>query len=172
MPSAELLTQNYFALFGYDEGDDITRDDLSARYLRLQRQFHPDRFAGHTDYERRLALSIAARINDAYAALKKPLSRAIYRLSLRGFDVLAEDNTAMPPDFLEKQMEWREAVSERASDAEAMRALAGEVDGEREAIAAATLTALSESRNEDAREAARQWVYLEKLWAEIKGKKG
>lgn len=38
--------------------------------------------------------------------------RAQYLLHLAGQDVGAENNTAMPVDFLMEQMEWREAVQE------------------------------------------------------------
>ena len=42
--------------------------------------------------------------------MKKPLERAKYLLHLADHDIQAENNTAMPADFLMEQMEWREAV--------------------------------------------------------------
>jgi molecular chaperone HscB len=54
----------------------------------------------------------ATKANEAYQTLKKPLERAKYLLHLAGHDIQAENNTAMPADFLMEQMEWREAVME------------------------------------------------------------
>jgi molecular chaperone HscB len=73
---------------------------------------HPDRFAHAGDAERRLSMQWATHANEAYQTLKKPLARARYLLHLAGHDVEAENNTAMPADFLMEQMEWREAVME------------------------------------------------------------
>ena len=44
--------------------------------------------------------------------MRRPLPRAQYLLNLVGHDVAAENNSAMPPEFLMEQMEWREAVAE------------------------------------------------------------
>ena len=52
----------------------------------------------------------ATHANEAYQTLKKPLERAKYLLHLAGHDIQAENNTAMPAEFLMEQMEWREAV--------------------------------------------------------------
>jgi molecular chaperone HscB len=77
---------------------------------------HPDKFAAASEPERRVAMQWAARANEAYRTLRNPVERARYLLGLKGFDTEEESNTAMPPDFLMQQMEWREAVSEaRAS---------------------------------------------------------
>ena len=52
----------------------------------------------------------SVRINEAYQRLKNPLARASYLCELNGVLVNAEDNTAMPVDFLTQQIEWREAL--------------------------------------------------------------
>jgi molecular chaperone HscB len=85
---------------------------LDKRYREIAAQVHPDKFAQSGDVERRLSLQWATRLNEAYQTLKKPLARAQYLLSLAGHDIGTENNTAMPPEFLMEQMEWREAVAE------------------------------------------------------------
>jgi len=67
----------------------------------------------------------AAQANEAYRTLRNPVERARYLLGLKGFDTEEESNTAMPPDFLMQQMEWREAVAEAraAGDARELRRL-------------------------------------------------
>ena len=54
----------------------------------------------------------AVRVNEAYQRLKDPLKRAAYLCELDGAPIDAENNTAMPADFLMQQMEWREALDD------------------------------------------------------------
>ena len=103
---------DHFALFGLPRLFRLDVSALDSRYRELAAQVHPDRYTQAGDAERRLSLQWATRINEAYQTLKAPLSRAQYLLSLAGHDVSAQDNTAMPAEFLMEQMEWREAVAE------------------------------------------------------------
>lgn len=106
------FSDDHFALFELPRAFRLDAAALDARYREIQAKVHPDKFAHAGDAERRLSLQWATRVNEAYQALKKPLPRATYLLHLAGQDVGAENNTAMPMDFLVEQMEWREAVAE------------------------------------------------------------
>lgn len=106
------FSDDHFALFELPRTFRLDTAVLDARYRAIQAQVHPDKFANAGDAERRLSLQWATRINEAYQALKKPLSRARYLLQLSGQDVDAESNTSMPTEFLVEQMEWRESVAE------------------------------------------------------------
>jgi molecular chaperone HscB len=103
---------DHFALFDLPRVFRLDASTLDRRYRELQAKVHPDRFAHASDAERRLSLQWATRVNEAYQTLKKPLSRAQYLLALSGNGVDAENNNAMPSEFLIEQMEWREAVAE------------------------------------------------------------
>ena len=103
---------DHFALFGLRQAFQVDLSELDSRYRDIQAQVHPDRFAHAGEVERRLSMQWATHANEAYQTLKKPLSRASYLLYLAGHDIQAENNTAMPADFLMEQMEWREAVME------------------------------------------------------------
>ncbi|MFC5523721.1 Fe-S protein assembly co-chaperone HscB [Polaromonas jejuensis] len=85
---------------------------LDARWKELQREAHPDKFAAQGAAAQRLAMQWSVRINEAYQRLKNPLKRASYLCELHGAPIHAEHNTAMPPDFLVQQMQWREALDE------------------------------------------------------------
>ena len=104
------LRADHFALFGLNRGFRLDLSDLDSRYRDIQAQVHPDRFAHAGDAERRISMQWATHANEAYQTLKKPLERAKYLLHLAGHDIQAENNTAMPAEFLMEQMEWREAV--------------------------------------------------------------
>ena len=73
----------------------------------------------------------AVRVNEAYQRLKDPLKRAAYLCELHGAPIDAENNTAMPADFLMQQMEWREALDEAATRRRRRGARAPSVDGAR-----------------------------------------
>ena len=119
------FSQDYFALFGLPARYRFDPAELDAAYRKLQTEVHPDRFASAGDDERRLALQSSSRVNEAYRALRSPLERANYLLLLRGVDALAETDTALPPEFLEQQLECRESVADAIGrrDARALAAL-------------------------------------------------
>jgi len=106
------LTQDYFTLFGLPRRYALDEASLEAAWHRLQSQVHPDRYAHLPDADKRRAMQWATRVNEGFRTLKKPLARAQYLLVLAGVDAAVETNTAMSPEFLIEQMEWREAVEE------------------------------------------------------------
>ena len=124
------FSRNHFALFGLPERFALDGAALDAAYRRLQSEVHPDRYAHGTDAERRLALQASARVNEAYRALREPVTRAEYLLTLHGIDARDETDTRLPLDFLERQLERREEAAEAASAHDA-RTLAAIVDGVR-----------------------------------------
>ncbi|MDB5816761.1 MAG: putative FeS protein assembly co-chaperone, HscB-like protein [Rhizobacter sp.] len=72
----------------------------------------------------------AVRVNEAYQRLKDPLQRAAYLCELNGAPIEAENNTAMPTEFLMQQMEWREALDD-AGDVTSVEALLKDVQSSR-----------------------------------------
>src|SRR3954471_5688260 len=128
------LSQNHFELLGLKPSYALDSSELESRYRELQGHVHPDRFAASPEAERRVAMQWAVQANEAYRTLRDPVGRARYLLSLKGFDTGEESNTAMPPDFLMQQMEWRESVAEarEARDGARLKALHAEIGGERE----------------------------------------
>jgi molecular chaperone HscB len=124
------LQSTDFALFGLPEQYAQDPAEIDARWKALQRQAHPDRFAAQDAAARRVAMQWSARINEARQRLRDPLARAAYLCELRGAPIRAEDNTAMPPEFLAQQMAWREALDDAATPA-ARDALRAEVEAAR-----------------------------------------
>ncbi|MDP2751811.1 MAG: Fe-S protein assembly co-chaperone HscB [Rhodocyclaceae bacterium] len=102
--------QDYFALFNLPRRQTLDIHDLERRYQRIQATVHPDKHAHLGESERRLAMQLATKVNEAWLTLKHPGKRAAYLLQLLGHDVDIENNTVMPIDFLMRQMEAREAV--------------------------------------------------------------
>ena len=75
MSQAE-FQRNYFELFDLPVGFEIDQQQLGARYRQAQGELHPDRYAGASAHEQRLAVQYSALVNQAYATLRTPLSRA------------------------------------------------------------------------------------------------
>jgi molecular chaperone HscB len=115
-----------FKLFGLPEIFDIDAALLDRRWRELQAEVHPDRFAVEGAAAQRVATQWAVRVNEAYRRLRDPLKRAAYLCARRGAPIEAESNTAMPRDFLQQQMAWREALDDAHGEA-AVKALAADV---------------------------------------------
>ncbi len=102
---------NYFELFDLPESLVVDRQLLSQRYIRLQRQYHPDFFGQATDAERAGALEMSALINRALKTLQNTDSTIAYVLQEKGL-LEEEERYVLPPDFLMEMMELNEALEE------------------------------------------------------------
>ena len=161
------LAADDFKLFGLPRRFALDRGDLDARRRALQAEVHPDRFATADAAARRAAMQWAVRVNEAYERLSDPVRRGAYLCELAGVPVGAEDNTAMPAEFLHQQMAWRESLEEAASreDVDAVeRELARERKAARERLAAAI------DERHDAVEAVREvraLMFIERFAADV-----
>lgn len=107
---------DHYRRLGLEPDFDIDLDLIEKRYLGFQRAIHPDRFATRPARERAFAEQQAMSLNKAYEALKDPLARAAYLLSLSGIDAaVSKDETVRDPELLMEAMEAREALMEAAS---------------------------------------------------------
>ena len=156
-----------FALFDLPRRFALDAADLAARRRTLQAEVHPDRFAAGGAAAQRAAMQWAVRVNEAYERLKDPLKRAAYLCELGGVPVRAEDNTAMPAEFLAQQMAWREGLEE-ATTAGALEAIAADIDAQRRAAYAELAHAIDEAG--DFQSAARQvraLMFVERFAADV-----
>lgn len=109
------LQSTDFELFGLPTRFSQDPAGLVSRWKDLQREAHPDKFAAQGAAAQRIAMQWSARINEAYQRLKDPMKRAAYLCELHSAPVNAENNTAMPREFLMTQMMWREALDDAVS---------------------------------------------------------
>ena len=89
------FSRNHFELFGLPQRFRFDAAALDSAYHRLQVEVHPDRFATAGEAQQRLALQSSARVNEASRALKDPVARAQYLLSLHGVDTFDETDTVL-----------------------------------------------------------------------------
>jgi molecular chaperone HscB len=108
---------DYFTLFGLQASFTLEFDELTRRYRELQKAVHPDRYANAGESEKLMAVSQAARINDAYQTLRDPVSRARYLLQQQGGS-WQDEQTIQDKSFLFEQMELREELEGLQTDRE------------------------------------------------------
>ena len=164
------FSRNHFDLFGLPARFRLDAAALEAAWRRLQSQVHPDRHAAGSDADRRAALQASARVNEAYRTLREPVGRAEYLLALRGIEALRETDTALPMDFLERQLERREDAADAAAarDAAALRAVQDEVHAEARALETALAAQIDDAGDHGgARMRVRELRFLHKVGEDL-----
>ena len=164
------FSRNHFELFGLPERFRFDPAVLERAYHALQGVVHPDRHAAASEAAQRIALQSSARVNEAYRALRDPVARAQYLLSLHGIEAFSETDTSLAFDFLERQLERREAASEAAAagDAPALVALLAAARAESAALEQRIAALLDTDGSWEAATArVRELKFLQKLAGDI-----
>jgi len=166
------FSKNYFELFGLPVSYVVDAGQLAERYRELQRSVHPDRFANASEQERRLSMQGAVRINEAHQALKDPVLRARYLLSLHGIDMDAQQETTHDAAFLMEQMMLREELESLGSKDDPYAAIShfmAGVDDRIKALAEEMAGQFAEASPEQlaaARENLLKMQFLKKLYSD------
>jgi molecular chaperone HscB len=105
---------DYFSFFGLPRKLVIDPADLERRFRDLSRKFHPDYFYNASPTERLASLERSSYLNDAYRALKNPVSRVEHLLAIEGLpSAKSEGGTAkVPPSLLEEVFALNEELDE------------------------------------------------------------
>ena len=105
---------DYFSFFGLPRRLVIDQAQLERRFRDLSRQFHPDYFYNAAATERLASLERSSYLNDAYRALRNPISRIEHLLAIEGLPpAKSEDGSAkVPPGLLEEVFELNEQLDE------------------------------------------------------------
>jgi len=120
---------DYFAFFGLPRKLVVDASELERRFRELSRKFHPDYFYNASPVERLASLERSSYLNDAYRALKNPVTRIEHLLAIEGLpSPKSEDGTAkVPPSLLEEVFALNEELDgirelrESGADVEALR---------------------------------------------------
>ncbi|MBN8543228.1 MAG: Fe-S protein assembly co-chaperone HscB [Alphaproteobacteria bacterium] len=119
---------NYFTLLGIAESFDLDIKTLEKSYFDIQRAAHPDRQIGKSEAERIVAIERSMDANQAYEALKNPLTRAEHLLALKGVHVNSEADTVKPSQaLLVEMMELREQISDSSEDGRKLLELVSDI---------------------------------------------
>ena len=168
--TTDILSSNFFALFDVPVSYHVDLDLVQQRYRDLQKAVHPDKFVNASDQEKRISMQQTSRINEAFNALRQPVDRAIYLLSLKGVDLNLENETTMDAVFLMEQMEMREAVSEIRSADDPLAELdnfSRQIKDKMKTMMDGFSQALESDRLDDAREWVRKMQFMQKAKKEV-----
>ena len=168
--SADILTSNFFELFCLPVSFDVDLNQVQQRYMELQKQVHPDKFANASDQEKRLSIQQTSWLNEAQATLKDPVLRAGYLLKLKGIDFSMENSTTMDAAFLMQQLEIRERLENISSEPEsldALDALAKETRANMDEVMRGFAESYEADRLDESREWVRKLQFMQKAIKEI-----
>lgn len=136
---------DYFAIFGIEKKLALDVEDLQRRFYDNSRAWHPDRHARAGAEQLAYAEEASATLNDAWRALRDPVTRAEYVLKAEGFNLGEQRGRDVPPELLEEVFALNMALEEaREGDAQAkddvvaslakFEGLLREIDAERDRI--------------------------------------
>ena len=103
---------DYFAFLGLPRKLTIDPEELERRFHRLSWKLHPDNFTRASEGEREMALARSSQLNDAFRALRDPVSRVEYLLSSAGMRREGQHKQQAPPELLEEVFELNESLDE------------------------------------------------------------
>ena len=120
---------DFFSFLGLPRRLTIDQAQLERRFRDLSRQFHPDYFYNASPTERLASLERSSYLNDAYRALRNPISRIEHLLAIEGLppaksedpstssgsvqaESRGEGTAKVPPALLEEVFELNEQLDE------------------------------------------------------------
>jgi molecular chaperone HscB len=105
---------DYFAFLGLPRKLVIETQELDRRFRDLSRKFHPDFYYNASPAERLASLERSSYLNDAYRALKQPVSRIEHLLTIEGLPLGKDEGGAakVPPGLLEEVFALNEELDE------------------------------------------------------------
>lgn len=111
---------DYFSFLGLPRQLNLDSHQLERNFRELSRKFHPDYYYNAPPQERLASLERSSYLNDAYRALKNPVSRIEHLLALEGFPPVASDRPGpsgqapakVPPALLEEVFALNEELDE------------------------------------------------------------
>lgn len=110
----------YFDVFGLLRKLALDTALLERAFYKLSRKLHPDVYARASQQEQQWSLEQTSLLNDAYRALKNPITRTEYLLRLEGVEIEqdrrsengAKKESRVPPDLLEEVFELNMQLEE------------------------------------------------------------
>ena len=168
--SKDILNSNFFELFDLPVSYDVDLLQLQKRYMELQKQVHPDKFANGSDQEKRQSMQQTSWINEAQTTLKDPVLRASYLLKLKGMDFSLENETTMDAVFLMSQLEMREKmehVKQQDDPLVALDSIEKEIKDANDQMMQGFAESYQAEKFDDAREWIRKLQFLKKAKNEV-----
>ena len=102
---------NYFELFDLKVAPVVDRNNISKKYIELQKKFHPDFYTKENEADKEFAMEQSADINKGYKIFSNKDNTIEYFLKLKGV-IAADEKFTLPTDFLMEMMELNEGFDD------------------------------------------------------------
>ncbi|HTM02235.1 MAG TPA: Fe-S protein assembly co-chaperone HscB [Vicinamibacterales bacterium] len=110
---------DYFSFLGVPRRLNLDVQQLERNFRELSRKFHPDYYYNATSQERLASLERSSYLNDAYRALKNPVTRIEHLLAIEGLPPAKAEHPSgsgatatVPPALLEEVFALNEELDE------------------------------------------------------------
>lgn len=103
-----------FQTLGVEPRFDLDLPSVEKRHRELSRALHPDRYADAPAAERRMSLSRAIEVNEAWRAVRDPVRRAEALCARAGVPFGEAGEPKASPALLMEMMEVREELADAA----------------------------------------------------------
>ena len=110
---------DYFSFLGVPRHLNLDLQELERQFRELSRRFHPDYYYNASLSERLASLERSSYLNDAYRALRNPVSRIEHLLAIEGLPPAKAEGTGSdhatpqpPPALLEEVFALNEELDE------------------------------------------------------------
>lgn len=125
-----------FATLGVPRRFDLDLKAVEKTHRDLSRALHPDKYVGAGASERKESLSKAVEVNEAWRAVRDPVTRAEALFSLAGIPVGETNEPKASSAFLMDMMDQREALAaaKESKDEAAVSRLAAEIERRKEGV--------------------------------------
>ena len=165
----DLSQPDYFELLGLARGFDLDAQSLERSWKDRVATVHPDRFAGASDAQKRVAMQWSSQINEAYRVLRDPLKRAQYLCELAGYRAGSDAGAGLDTAFLMQQMQWRESLEELRDQGrtEALGELIAEIEQDRLTRQKQTGALVDSGHWDEAIKSLHEWMFVEKFLQEL-----
>lgn len=110
-----------FEVLGIEPRYGLDLKQVEKRHRELSRALHPDRFVGRASSERRMALSRAIEVNEAWRTVRDPVRRAEALLERAGAVVSEAARQPADPELLMAVMQQREELAEARAEGDGAR---------------------------------------------------
>jgi molecular chaperone HscB len=112
---------DYFSFLGVPRHLNLDLEELERHFRELSRKFHPDYYYNASPSERLASLERSSYLNDAYRALRNPVSRIEHLLAIEGMPPARSADPSpgsgqaaakVPPSLLEEVFALNEELDE------------------------------------------------------------
>ncbi len=139
---------NYFEWFEIPVSLKVDLQQVTRKFMEMQRKFHPDFHVGATEEDQQEMLEKTSELNKAYVMFKNPDATMMYFLQVKGYWSPDQKET-LSPDFLMEMMDLNEKLEDGVDEEAAKREVLLKIDEQNQGIEGVMAKDLGEIQESD-----------------------